>query len=349
MRSLHVFFYFLFFYIHILSAVEYTYPIATLNNGTVLLYIHQYSATHIELFEWNLSTNQTEQILWSAFNPAGLQLLPDNTGFSFIDNGRLRIKLFQKRSPKAIDFDEPFFAINGLHWIDEHSCYCSAKSNDNFSLFQLYDDGTLKCLIRQTGKDCLYPQKVDSQLFYIERYATYNCPNTVSYHIMQCDYPDNDISSQSAALIIDFFDIPIAFLTMISDKEGFVLEHAKMIDSEQSTTLFSYHHIRKQGDAWCKNCLFSFNIPTNLLLDGEERLYESLLPLLPRMIDNKIYFVDCAKNNNFTLEPYFYDLLTKVSTKISVPEKKEGHCFVPMLCGSPLYCGGTPPFIFFLT
>jgi hypothetical protein len=331
----------------LLSAVEYVYPVAILNNGTAILYIHQYSVTHIELFEWNLRTDHKEQILWSAFNPAGLQLLPDNTGFSFIDNGRLRVKSFQKRSPKAIDFDEPIFAINALRWIDEHSCYCSAKSNDNFSLFELHDEGSLKCLVKENDKDCLYPQKVDSQLFYIERCVTHDYPNALYYHVMQCDYPDCDLNSEPATLIVDFFDTPIAFLTMFSPQEGFVLEHGKIIDNQDPTTLFLYHHIIKEGDTWYKNCLFSFNVPTNLLLDGEQRLYESLLPLLPRIIDNKIYFVDCIKDNNLILEPYFYDLLTKMSTKIIMPAKKEGHCFVPMLCNSTLYCGGTFPFVLF--
>jgi hypothetical protein len=327
-------YYFVLLHTHLLPAVEYIYPVASSNNGATILCIHQHSSTNIELLEWNPHTNHTEQILWSIFNPANLQMLPDNNGFSFIDNGRLRIKLFQKRSPKTIDFDEPLFGINGLQWIDEHTCYCSAQYKDNFALFELHDDGTMHCLRWKKGSDYLYPQKIDEQLFYIERYTTENSTN---YRIMQCAYQN---SNNTAIAIANFCNTSIIFLTMISDGHGFVLEHAQNINSDNPTTSFSYHEIKKEGDTWYKNVLFSFSVPTNLLLKGEECLYESLLPLLPRIIGNKIYFVNCIKNDIYNLEPYFYDLLTKITKKISPPAKK-GHYFVPMQCDDSFYCGGT--------
>jgi hypothetical protein len=335
--------YSIFFCINAVYATEYIYPVASLNNGATVLCIHQHNPTHIELVEWNSSTNHTEQILCSMFNPAGLQMLPNHAGFSFIDNGRLRIKLFQKRSPKAIDFDEPLFGINGLQWIDEHTCYCSAYYNNNFALFELHDDGTMHSLCWKKGSDYLYPQKIGEQLFYIERCAT---ENSTHYRIMQCAYQNNN----NVAIVADFNSTPIIFLTMISDEHGFVLEHAQNIDSDNPITSFSYHEITKQGDTWNKNTVFSFSIPTNLLV-GETRLYESLLPLLPRIVDGKIYFVDCVKDNDtYNLEPYFYDLSSealakedlslKTVQKISLPERR-GHYFVPMQCGDGFYCGGT--------
>lgn len=329
-----------FFYTSILPATEYVYPVASLGNGERVLYIHQHSSTNIELLEWNSKTNQTEQILWSIFNPAGLEMLPDNSGFSFIDNGRLRIKLFQKRSAKAIDFDEPLFGINSVHWIDEHTGYCSARYNDNFALFELYDNGTLQCLRAEKGKDVMYPQKVGNQIFYIERCATENVLGDIQYHITSISYQNSNLHSSEAKLITNFYSTPIVFLTMTSEIEGFVVEHTQSIDSDDITTPFAYHHIRKEGDVWHKNLLFSFSIPTNLFLSAEERLYESILPLLPCIINNKVYFVDCAKNKDTILEPYFYDLKSKITQKINVATQK-GHCFVPMLCGNTLYFGGT--------
>jgi len=324
------------------------YPVAYLDNGTTVFYIHQHASMNIELFAWNTCTNHTEPILWSLFNPAGLQLLPSLSGFSFIDNGRLRIKLFQKRSPKTVDFDEPIININGLHWVDDHSCYCSAQQGDNFALLQLHDEGTMECLFKNNKKDCMYPQKIADTLFYIER-SMIN--NVFHYCVMQCNYMVNSPLSQ---LIADFCDKSIIFLHMLSEQEGFVLEHEQNIESTALTTQFSYHRIIKQDDFWNKKFLFSFTIPIDLLLPGEQRIYESLLPLLPRIIDNKVYFVSCSQNN-FNLKPHYYDLITKTITKIMVPLKKEGHYFVPMACGKHFYCGGTKllgkkdPFISFLT
>ncbi len=329
-----------FFYASTLSAAEYIYPVASLNNGETILCIHQYTPTNIELLSLNTQTHQTEQILWSVFNPAGLQMLPDNSGFSFIDNGRLRIKSFQKRSPKSIDFDEPLFAINTLHWIDNHSCYCSAQYNNNFALFELHDDGSVEYLRAAEGKDYMYPQKIDSELFYIERCATKNSLADVHYSIASCSYIKSNTPSTQANIIADFNNKPIIFLTMISDTQGFVLEHAQHIDTESPTTSFVYHHIIKEGGIWSTKALFSFCVPSYLLLDNEERLYESILPLLPRIEGDKIYFVDCTKNTDYILEPYVYNLTTKVIQKIDLDQQK-GHCFTPMLCGNMLYCGGT--------
>jgi len=320
---------------HIIIPAEYMYPVASLNNGSLVLYIHQFSPENIQLFEWNTITNHTEQILWSLFNPAGLQLLPDNAGFSFIDNGRLRIKLFQKRSPKTIDFDEPIFNINTVQWIDEHTCYCSAQHNNYFSLFQLRDDGTMHCLILGDNKDCMYPQKVDTQLFYIER-----CKENNLYRVIQTNYPNNGNEASLTTLIVDFEDTPIAFLHMCSQVEGFVLEYSKNIDSDCKTSLFFYHHLIKTSNNWEKKLLFSFEIPTYLFLqNSEQRLFESILPLLPRVIDNKIYFVDASETDTNNLELYYYDLLTMQNNKIIIPNK-QGHCFVPMACGDKLCYGG---------
>src|SRR5579871_4380579 len=129
---------FLLFFFYMTHAIEYMYPVACLNDETIL-YIHQLNPTCIQLYSWNPVTDIHEPLLWSLYNPANVQLLPNNTGFSFIDNGRLRIKLFEKRSPKTIDFDDPIFNINGLQWIDEHSCCCSAQYGSYFSIFQLHD------------------------------------------------------------------------------------------------------------------------------------------------------------------------------------------------------------------
>lgn len=339
MRLLHYFFCFLIFYVHTTISTEYMYPVGSLDDEASILYIHQQSSGQIELFKWNTKTNHTEQILWSVFNPTSLQLLPNKAGFSFIDNGRLRIKLFQKRAPKTIEFDEPLFNINTPQWIDNDTCCCSAQKNDCFSLFELHDNGNVDCLITKDHTDCMYPQKINHLLFYIERFSEGS-----QYNVVQTEYPSSrnknkNVYSQS---IVSFNDKPIVFLNMQSETEGFVLEHSKSMDSECKTMLFFYHHLVKKGDVWNKKVLFSFRVPAQLLLGqatDNERLVESILPLLPRIADNKIYFVSCSQNK--ILEPYFYDLLTMQHKKIILPVQNEGHFFVPMPYNQKLCFGGT--------
>lgn len=346
MRAIHYLFCFLLVQGGITISTEYTYPVASFDNGTIILYIYQTSQQSIELFEWNTLNDNVQPILWSIFNPGGLAVLPNNKGFSFIDNGRLRIKQFYKRSPKTIDFDESIFNIQGIEWIDEHTCYCSAQYGDHFSLFELHDDGTLNCLIQEKNKDCMYPQKIDNHLFYIVRSNI--APH---YSIVQTKYGQNTNCSQ---VIINFENMPIMFLNMISAEEGFVVGYKKNLEQEDATASFFYYHLIKKGDDWCHYQIFSFEIPRYLLLDGRQRLFESILPLLPRIIDNSIYYVDCSDHPHNYLEPYCYDLLSGKSKKLIVHKNQnQDHLFVPMKCGNKLYCGGSKqgqkPLICFLT
>ena len=120
----------------------------------------------------------------------------------------------------------------------------------------------------------------------------------------------------------------------------------------KTNQLFFYHHLIRIGAEWCKKELFSFAIPYTLLLGTNERLFESILPLLPRIIDNNIYFTDCADNSNNYLETYCYELSTATIKKVL--SNNQGHLFVPMKCGDRLYCGGSmsdqkEPLICFLT
>lgn len=322
---------------------EYVYPIAVLDNERIM-YMHQINATTIRLLSWNSMSDSREELLWSMYTPIQVKILPHKKGFSFIDNGRLRIQLFQKRSPKAVDFDDPIYNINTIEWLDEHMCYCSAQYNNHSALFQLSDDGTTHLLIAHSEKDYVYPQKVNASLFFIERSVSF--AKTFNYCILKTEYHTSLPASlpeknNDLELIIDFQDKPIIFLTMISEHEGFVIEHQKTIHSDDSTTLFSYHHIFIDHDTWIVSKLFSFHIPTCLFLPGrKECLFESIIPLLPKVIDNKIFFVDCTYNENNFLELYYYDLEHQHIKKLQGIHNDQ-HYFIPIRFNNELYVGGS--------
>lgn len=317
-----------------LLGVEYIYPVASYNDK-IILYVEQTSSQNIQLFQWDISTHHTQPLLWSLFNPAEIKLLPNNKGFSFFDNGRLRLKLFQKRSPKAIDFDEPLFNFNGLDWIDENTGYCSAQYNNNFSIFQIHDNGRVDYLISCDTHDYMYPQKVNNQLFYISRENKIK-ESEVHYKIMQSKYGNNMPSEE----IINFYDQTIIFLNMLSESEGFVLQYNENRDNNPDIFHFFYYHLMKQSDhTWKNECLFAFSLPTYVCGEkNDKRLFESILPLLPRIIDYKIYFSDYLPEIDM-LDLYYYDLVTNQKNKICL-HKKPGHIFAPIKCGDTIYCGG---------
>ena len=149
------------------NAQEYMYPVACVSkkDGALIYLLYQTSVSHLELLLWNSATNVVTKALAAMHTPAGLVMLPDSRGFSFIDNVRIKVKLFNKRSPKSIDLYEPIYAIELITWINEHVFYCSAKEQGYYSLFQGTMQGDLHRLYNKIGCDCLYPQKVDEQLF----------------------------------------------------------------------------------------------------------------------------------------------------------------------------------------
>jgi hypothetical protein len=84
--------------------------------------------------------------------------------------------------------------------------------------------------------------------------------------------------------------------------------------------------------------LFDFTIPYSLLSPHDDAcLYESLLPLIPTVQGNRIYFVDAAGNSAHVLESFYYDLRTEIIIKNNVIQTDS---FVPLVCSNKLVFGG---------
>ena len=69
-----------------IHASEFVYPVAAIPHSNDLLVIYQKTPHHIELWQCNMSTHHAEHVLLSRYTPAGLKILPDGSGYSFIDN-----------------------------------------------------------------------------------------------------------------------------------------------------------------------------------------------------------------------------------------------------------------------
>lgn len=389
-------------------AEEYLYPVTTVKkrNQTYLYLLYQHSQSHLELLLWNPDTKEISKELPSIYNPAGVKVLMSDQGFSFIDNGRLKIKFFNKRSPKALDFYEPIYNIEVLEWIDDQSFYFSAIEHGHYTLFQGDIQGTLHrlsdnenecdCIFQDDIKechqrlsdsknecDCMYPQKIDRHLFYIERTKSgeqYRLSDRyrIMYHyrIMCMPYPSidrcphytfnssDDFDSRVEALlqkkeglslktnkksssydqqcIFDNGDHPIAFLHMVNDHEGFFIKHSAISYLDDSTMLFDYNSLKKNApdDTWRVNYLFTFEIPSSLLIQGtDKRLYESMLPLLPRHHENIIYYSSLDNQSRATLAIFSYDLTSGVITKRT--KNYTGHCLAPLILGNKVFFGNS--------
>jgi len=275
----------------LLHANEFIYPVTSCGNTILIAY--QKSLHQMQLWGHNYETGITEEVLGAYYMPLSVQLLPDKSGFSFIDRGRIRIKRFNQRSPKSIDLYKPLSNMTLLHWIDSRCCFLSARYKNRYQIFKMTIDGYVTSLVDQKYCDCLYPQKINNTLFYIERSKM--CPlkctarhHHYEYRIKQTEY---EKPSANKKLIINFGSCAISFLTMCSESIGYVLEYPLDIPHQDKVIHLTCYRLEQgEGGGWSKHRILSFSIPL-ALIQGQESLAESLLPLLPKYYNDHIDFV----------------------------------------------------------
>lgn len=321
-----LFFYSLLYISLNLFSAEYLYPVAQLDDKRICI-IYQKNHAHIELWLWDTETKQAVSGLFTHYTPAGIKMLPNGSSFSFIDHGLIKIKSLNNAIPHILELNKPLSNITVLHWIDDYRCYTHAQQGDYFGLFLIHIKGKVTTLAYTDDSDLLYPQKIDDDFYYIEKYKNTRCFK-YQYRIMKLS------QNNEQELILNFGTHALAFLTMISDIQGFVVEHPQRIKEKKKAIQFIYYSILKEDDKWQKKELFTFTVPLSLLI-GSDRLYESMLPILPRKIDTIIYFV--SLNDTEKLSLYAYDLVTNT---IIEEKKSSEHFFVPIETTFGVYSGG---------
>ena len=353
------------FYMPSISA-EYVYPVAAASAEQVYV-MYQKSIDHIELWLWNSVTKKASKALLSTFSPAGLQLLPDGSGFSFIDNDRIRVKMQGRRQPRAVGFYEPIYDIGLIQWIDHEAFYFSAKEKEHYSIFHGTVYGTCHRVINIKHGDCMYPQLRGSELYFIERddnndYAILSIPYPLIPHeeSAPCTDPAQfeervkaimqergevihksyaDFSKRS--FIADFQKHPIAFLKMFSDTFGIVIEYPESINRSDILIPFTCHALEYANNEWRTRALFSFDIPGQLLITGNaQRIYESILPLLPRFDGQKSLFFVNANKFGQGLNVYEYRIDDRSVLEKSNIDENEGVFFSPLFSNFGNWYGG---------
>ena len=316
--------------VHTNNAEQFIYPVAGFDDGNQLMVLHQKSLDDIELWIWNSQNHTAKKGLSSFLTPANLRMLPSGKGFSFIDQGYIKIKEFAKRSPRTLPIYEPIGLFSNMDWIDEETFYFVACQGDHFQIFK----GDVQAQIEQLtcgSFDALYPQMIGSQLFYMQR----DCNHHVK---IMCK---NEQSDQ--AVIIQNAVQQACYLKMMSKSEGFYIQApTHKVDVAQDSYEFSCHHIFKNNDElWGSDKLFTFKIPSKYVT-GVDRLYESFAPFLPNYSnDQHVYFCDWNDaTKQFQLRGY--DIATKNIEIMSHEQlyKNNGtKIFAPYLHNEKIYCG----------
>ncbi|HRN77851.1 MAG TPA: hypothetical protein PLU71_01310 [Candidatus Dependentiae bacterium] len=278
--------------------VEYLYPIDTFKHegDDIVLIMHQVSNREIQLLAWHAEKEIYIPLLSKQYNPTSVKLLPDKNGFSFIDNGLLKIKKFDKRSVHIVEFDKPLYNIGYIQWINPQQCYFHAKYGERYGIYKSNMEGEITPLITDTSCNNMYPQKIDDTIFCIEH--IHHQYKVIAVHHSQ------DSLHQVKTVVKDFGNIAIAYLTMTDRNEGFVIAHPKYIETHSKVINFQMYQIKIfDGISSCEKIL-DFNLPTKLFFDNNYLLHEGIIPFLPRISKQGINFNDTKRSK--LIDPMYY-------------------------------------------
>ncbi len=305
----------IFFLSTIVIPGEFTYPVGIIHQGanTTLLYLHQYSNRMTTLDAYDMHNHVVTPLLPQVFNPKEVTVLPDESGFSFIDNGRLRIKHFNKRWPHSCEFELPVCTIQWVTWIDKIHFLFNAQQQGRFGIYL----GTIHdCCIPLYWKadiDCLFPTLLGNSLFFITQdsqqhysIASASIPSQDAVHeaLYSLDQLNRPLIRQCTTIFTS--DKCIAFLTMINTECGFFIVYPRT--TQGSKAQFKCIILRKINNDWHEKHLFSFSIPLAYLnKNDEDYLVESLMPIMPQYDNNGILFLDANVKNKLCLFRYAID------------------------------------------
>ena len=319
------------------SATEFLYPVASITDDHLLV-MYQKNPNHIELWHWNPQTHQAQQALLSRFTPAGVRLLPSKKGYSFIDDGIIKIHYFHKRSPKTVECDAPLYNIEFLHWLDEKGCYTHARYRDTFGIFEISSEGEVYPLVVHPDKDCMYPQIVGETIYYIERHK--GICSLKKHHYMKVEgqeFVDRLARYEyMAENVIEGLKTPYVFLFMPNETCAFMLSHPPTVSKKDQSILFSYHCVTHFDEGAKIEKLFDFTLPSSFIFSGSSgRLYEALLPFIPRHNNDQILY---SSLDNEKLGIFVYSQQDKKIYPLRIEPHE--YFFAPLIGPNTIYLGG---------
>ncbi|MDR3645944.1 MAG: hypothetical protein P4L22_00200 [Candidatus Babeliales bacterium] len=336
-----------------LATTEFVYPISYHNN--LIYYIHQKSLEKIEFCSWDIKNQTLKPDLLPNCLPGNLTLLPDSNGFSFIDRGKIRIKYFGLEKIKTINLSEPIYNISTINWVDNENFYFSAKNGSRFNIFfvNTCNENKLLTISQQDinpkiNSDFLYPQVINGKLFFIERSADERYKTKKShYKIIKINCPScikqevKFLTEQDKEVLMEFGNTPICFLKMINENEGIFIEHPALIEKTDRLIFFTLYKFYKQevSNNWQTKELTTFNLPIKYIFGkSDERLYESILPFMPKIYNDKIYYSHSDNEEKLTIDLYSYNLKNKEIKKETASLNTE-ICFSSIRAGDKIYYG----------
>ncbi len=326
---------------------SYAYPIEQNGQSDFFICMQQTESRHMQAWSYNVPNGPLQLLTSSICNPTQLSLLRNSTGFSFIDNGLIKIKEFGYRSEQRIDPDIPIHSPLKLHWITDDWCYLSAQYATHAGIFFLNKNGLVLPLLLDPSLDFIYPSHIDDLLFCI-RYcrqtgqyqlvaascndnawhgASIVSGNTQPDHIeritisekLTASYLSKNVDNVRETVLYDFGSMAVAFLSIQSIEHGYILSHEVVTTNAECMVSCGCYLLESRGlSSWTATKLFDFSIPMRFFsLSDPECLCETMNALQPYYDAMGAYYVDYDMQTERLL-PHCYNFKTKESVRIDL-------------------------------
>ncbi len=340
----------------VLACEQIIYPIAS--DGQKIYLIYQKKPNQKEIWAFDLQQNESFKSLFATCTPSAIKLLPDLVGFSFIQDGQLRVKYFHKRSPKRVAFNLSLKDFHSVEWLDVQQCYFSARRlHKNLIMIGEINQAEIHVIMEDCFGDALFPQKIDENLYYVRKVndrhsiiKTKFLNPFVNEDEQVLDFlPDDD-----DLLLFDAGFNKILGFKMIDQNCGYLVIMPENLSDE--FIKFSYHKIcynsnRAFADPvlaknWHEKHLFDFVLNKNILANNSnhlDQIVEIFWPEHCQVLDHdkniateNIFFT--STSNNGTMNIFKYNLVSSQISQLTNARMDE-HALRPILVGNKIYYG----------
>lgn len=328
---------------HCNTHAEYLYPIGYDPNQQQFYLLYQSSLNQLKLWSWDPEIKTAFPATLSSFNPAAFQFLPDRSGFSFIDHGLVRVKNYDHRLVKTIELYAPLINLNSIKWQTPETFFFCAQSRNFYGIFKANLSQKIPhitTILWAENLDFLYPQVIGAQLFCIKRDPQAHAIIRTELLANSNSEPITLFSSSTTS------GLNLKFLQMIDQSQGFFLAQVPIRNPEVISFDCYALRISENSSPTSKiQFLFSFDLPRAYFSTPSGlRLYESILPFLPRYTTEQIYFcsqdLSYASPSDLRVNIYSFDLPTSKLKQLTQASANQLFCGILILPNNQICYGG---------
>jgi hypothetical protein len=266
-----------------ISSFDCMYPVSEQTSDGEMFFLHQDKYHHNTLFRVNLKRESATQELFSLYSPTQVHTLPDQSGFSFVDNDIIFVKSDKKRSPRVIDLEEPLYNINSVAWISAQEGVCCAKQGDSYGVFLFNVEGRVKIVAKADGRDYLAPCVSGSDCYFIGHATERDGRESCTLWKKALSHPVSEEKPESCVAELGSGEM---YALRVYGSYAYYLTGS--VDVATGFCAMSYKRVDLSDGK--RETLFGYSVPLSFLFSESDFLNELWVPFVPFHLGNLIYY-----------------------------------------------------------